>query len=109
MYKVHQGATLIPVELNTPQYSLQDPLNQQSVPSLSVSASRDQDGKLHVSLVNLDPNRPAEITTTFQGATIKTVAGEVLTAPAINTLNSFDSPNNVRPAAFNGYKLQESN
>jgi lysophospholipase L1-like esterase len=104
MYKAHQGATLIPVELNTPPYSM----DQQSVPSLSVSASRDEAGKLHLSIVNLDPNKSTEVTTTFTGASIKNVSGEVLTATAMNALNSFDNPNNIKPAAFSGYKLQDS-
>jgi alpha-L-arabinofuranosidase len=37
MFRVHQGATLIPIELNAPQYRM----GEASVPSLSVSASRD--------------------------------------------------------------------
>src|ERR1051325_4391850 len=36
MYKVHQGATLIPIDLNAPEYRL----DQAAVPSLSASASR---------------------------------------------------------------------
>ena len=88
MYKVHQGATMIPVDLNAPEYKLGDA----SVPSLNVSASRDGEGRLHLSIVNLDPTRAAEITATLSGATIKSVTGEVLTAPAINAMNTFDRP-----------------
>jgi alpha-N-arabinofuranosidase len=104
MYNVHQGATLIPVELSAPEYKS----GQASVPSLSVSASRDGEGRLHLSLVNLDPVRAAEVTTTVAGAAPKSVSGEVLTAAAMNALNTFDSPNAVKPARFDGYKLQGS-
>jgi alpha-N-arabinofuranosidase len=104
MYRVHQGATLIPVDLSTPEYKLGDA----SVPALNVSASRDSEGRLHLSIVNLDPNRQAEITTTLWGGAIKTVTGEILTAPTINSMNTFDSPNTVKPAPFNGYKLEGS-
>lgn len=104
MYKPHQGATLIPTELSAPEYKLE----QASVPSLSASASRDKEGKLHLSLVNLDPNRPAEITTTVAGSTVRSVTGEVLTAPAMNAMNTFDKPNNIKPTQFTGYKLQDS-
>ncbi|HJU52994.1 MAG TPA: alpha-N-arabinofuranosidase [Pyrinomonadaceae bacterium] len=104
MYRVHQGATLIPIELNAPEYKLE----KASVPSLSASASRDKEGKLHLSVVNLDPNRPAEITTTIAGQTVKSITGEVLTAPAMNTMNTFDQPNTIKPTPFNGYKLQDS-
>jgi alpha-N-arabinofuranosidase len=104
MYRVHQGATLIPVDLSAPEYRLGDA----SVPSLNASASRDGQGRLHVSVVNLDPNRAAEITTTVWGGVIKNVSGEVLTAAAVNAMNTFDRPNNVKPVPFNGYKLEGS-
>ncbi len=102
MYKVHQGATLIPVELSAPEYRM----DQASVPSLNASASRDKEGKLHLSIVNLDPNRPAEITTTVAGSTIRGVTGEVLTAPAMNGMNTFDNPNAIKPTRFVGYRIQ---
>jgi alpha-N-arabinofuranosidase len=102
MYRVHQGATLIPTELTAPEYKSEGA----SVPSLSASASRDAAGRLHVSIVNLDPNRPAEVTTTLAGSAVKSVTGEVLTAPAVNAMNTFESPNAVRPAPFGGHKLR---
>jgi alpha-N-arabinofuranosidase len=102
MFKVHQGATLIPVELTAPEYRL----GQASVPALQASASRDQTGKLHLSIVNLDPNRPAQVAAKFSGATVKNVTGRVLTAVAMNTVNTFAQPDAVRPVAFNGTELE---
>jgi alpha-N-arabinofuranosidase len=101
MYKVHQGATLIPVELNAPQYAM----GPASVPSLHASASRDASGRLHLSIVNLDPNRPAQLLTKVAGAAISKISGRVLTAPAINTINTFDKPNAVKPAAFTAFRI----
>ena len=63
---------------------------------------------MHLSLVNLDPNRAAEINANVWGAAIKTVTGEVLTAPAMNAMNTFERPNDVKPAPFNSYKLEGS-
>jgi alpha-N-arabinofuranosidase len=76
-----------------------------SVPSLSASASRDSEGRLHLSVVNLDPNRAMEITATLSGGALKSISGEVLTSPVMNAMNTFDRPNTVRPAPFTGYKL----
>ncbi|HKQ52007.1 MAG TPA: alpha-N-arabinofuranosidase [Pyrinomonadaceae bacterium] len=104
MYRVHQGATLIPVELTAPEYKS----GQAAVPSLSASASRDGEGRLHLSVVNLDPARPAEVTTTIAGSSVKSVDGEVLTAPAMNAMNTFDHPNTIKPTPFLGHKLQDS-
>jgi alpha-N-arabinofuranosidase len=104
MYRVHQDATLIPTELSAPEYKSE----QGSVPSLSASASRDKEGRLHLSIVNLDPNRPALVVARIAGAAVKSVTGEVLTAPAMNAMNTFDNANAVKPAQFDGYKLQDS-
>jgi alpha-N-arabinofuranosidase len=101
MYKIHQGATLIPVELMAPDYKL----GQDAVASLHASASRDKAGKLHLSIVNLDPNRAAQVSTKVSGASAKSVTGRVLTAPAMNTVNTFDKPDTVKPAAFTGIKV----
>jgi alpha-N-arabinofuranosidase len=104
MYKVHQGATRIPVELSAPKYTL----GESSIPMLSASASRDSAGRMHLSIVNLDPNRPAEVTATVAGAQPGNVTGQVLTAPAMNAMNTFDSPHAVEPAPFTGVKLTGS-
>lgn len=104
MYKVHQGANSIPVELSAPEYKF----DQASVPALSVSASRNANGRFQLSVVNLDPNRSAEISTTVAGATIKSVTGEILTASQMNAMNTFDNPNTIKPTSFQGYKLQGS-
>ncbi len=104
MYRVHQGATMIPIELNAPEYKL----NDASVPSLHASASRDAAGRLHLSIVNLDPNRSAETTVTITGGVVKSVTGEVLTATAMNAMNTFAAPNTVKAVAFSGHKLSGS-
>jgi alpha-N-arabinofuranosidase len=104
MYKVHQGATLFPIDLTAPEYRL----DQASVPSLSASASRDKEGKLHLSIVNLDPNRSAEIAARVTGSIIGNITGEVLTASTMNAMNRFDRPNAIQPAPFSGYRIQDA-
>jgi alpha-N-arabinofuranosidase len=101
MYRVHQGATLIPIDLAAPEYAL----GQVSVPSLNASASRDKEGKLHLSVVNLDPNHTAEITTNIEGLAASKITGEVLTASTMNAMNTFDNPNAVQPSPFSGFSV----
>ncbi len=102
MYKAHQGATLIPLDLTAPEYAL----DNASVPSLSASASRNSNGILHLSIVNLNPNRAAEIAMKVAGSAAKNVSGEMLTAATMNAMNTFDSPNAIQPAPFSGYKIR---
>jgi alpha-N-arabinofuranosidase len=102
MYRPHQGATLIPSEITAPEYTL----DGASVPSLSASASRDKDGKLHLSIVNLDPNRAAEITMKIIGSAAGKITGEVLTASTMNAMNTFDNPAAMKPAPFTAFRIQ---
>ena len=37
----------------------------------------------------------------------KSVTGRVLTAPAINSCNTFDAPNTVQPQALEGAKVED--
>jgi alpha-L-arabinofuranosidase len=103
MYTVHHDATLLPIELTCADYAL----GGDKIPGLSVSASRDQAGALHVSLCNLNPSRPAELTCDLRGAKPQSVSGRVLTADAIQAHNTFDKPESVKPMAFNDCKLTE--
>src|SRR5690606_3886824 len=86
MYRVHQGATLIPLVVQAPPYAA----GATPLPSVHASASRDAQGVLHVSLVNLDPSRSAELTLRLEGHAPKSVKGRVLTARAINAVNDFE-------------------
>lgn len=88
MYKVHQDAINLPVEISTPGYSY----HGDSIPALSVSASRDQRGLVHISIVNLDPHRPAKIDAAIKGFAAKTVTGRVLTAETMAAHNDFGKP-----------------
>jgi alpha-N-arabinofuranosidase len=102
MYKVHQNATLLPIELASPNYTFEG----KSIPAVSASASRDASGAVHLSLVNCEPNKPITVSCKLSGLTAKTVTGRVLTAPAMDSHNSFDTPAVVQPAAFNGATLK---
>jgi len=50
-----------------------------------------------LALTNVDPTRPAEISATLAGIAGKTVSGETLTAPKVDSVNTFDAPNAVTP------------
>lgn len=101
MYQGFQGATSFPVAVLAPDYVQGD----RRVPGVSVSAGKTRDGKLLVALVNVHPDRalPAEIR--LDGVKAKKVTGRILTAPALNSHNSFDQPDAVKPASFTGAKL----
>jgi alpha-L-arabinofuranosidase len=101
LYKVHQDATFLPVSLLTPDYKLGD----QTIPMIDATASRDASGKTHLSLVNVDPNVAVTVSCELRGLKPGSVSGRILTAPEMNSHNTFDAPNTVAPKPFTGASL----
>ncbi|HEY1792224.1 MAG TPA: alpha-L-arabinofuranosidase C-terminal domain-containing protein [Opitutaceae bacterium] len=98
MFKVHQGAVSIPVSLKTP--NLAD--TQYEIPEVSASASRGADGRIHLSLVNTNPDAAASVACTLDGAPLGPVSGTILTASSMTAHNTFDDPHAVEPRPFSG-------
>jgi alpha-N-arabinofuranosidase len=96
MYIPFQGATFLPTEIKTPEYTL----GSDTVPAVTVTAARDTGGKLQLGLVNLDPRREAVVTADVTGVQVKGASGRVLTAKAMDAHNTVDAPEAVKPAAF---------
>ena len=101
MYKVHQDATLLPLNIKSDAYTFED----QSVPAVSASASKDKEGRIHISLVNLDPNRGRTVQVDVRGQQVSSVSGRALTAPTMQAHNTFAQPNAVHPVDFQGARL----
>ena len=104
MYKVHQDATFLPMDLICDKEKVRD---NREVPVVSASASRDSQGKIHISLANVDPRQSENIHIDLQNVTIKSVNGRILTASSINDYNTFDSPEKVKPEVFKGAKVEK--
>jgi alpha-N-arabinofuranosidase len=102
MLKVHQGATSLPIELSTPDVSA----SPEKVPLVSASASRDSAGKVHLSLVNTDPDGSVTVTCTINGTTATAVSGRILTGPAMTSHNTFGAPHTVEPKPFEGARIE---
>ncbi len=105
MLNVHQGAKSLPISLTSPDYAV----GGEKIPAVSASASRNAAGKIHVSFTNADPNRPIAVECKLEGVSATAVSGRVLTAPAINSVNTFAAPDTVAPQAFDGATLAGGN
>jgi alpha-L-arabinofuranosidase len=103
MFKVHQGATIIPVDVSGPEYKFA----KDGIPALSVSASRDSSERMHASVVNLDPDHPIDVSARMIGFSPRNISGRILTAGAMNAHNTFDDPDVVRPESFSGFELTD--
>ena len=105
MYVPFQDATSIPVAFDAGTYQ-QGSIN---LPRLDALAAKDASGKLWLEITNLDPQKPAEIDAEIGGMTFKSATGQTLTAPSVNSVNTFSVPNIVVPkpisASFRGGRL----
>jgi alpha-N-arabinofuranosidase len=98
-FKMHvpfQGATALRSDIkDLPSYTF----GGESVPGVSVSAARGKDGKVWLSLVNLNPNAAADVEVDT-GGDVSGAKGQVLTAETMDAHNTFDRPDAVKPEDY---------
>ncbi len=93
MYTPFQDATFVPVTFNSSTYTHGDI----TLPRVDAIAAKGKDGKLWVEITNLDPNETVEVELNLVGTSAKAASGETLTAPKVDSINTFDAPNTVVP------------
>jgi alpha-N-arabinofuranosidase len=93
MYVPFQDAIFVPVAFNAGTYTN----GHISLPRVDAIAAKDASGKLWLEITNLDANQSIEIEATLAGSTRKTAVGETLTAPKVDSVNTFEAPNTVVP------------
>lgn len=104
MYGVHQDATHLPLDLDCEIVTVR---NGQQLPLVSATASRDKDGKVHISLSNVDLENEQEVTINLEVCDAGKAVGEILTSGSISDYNSFDNPDVVKTAPFGETKISK--
>jgi len=102
MYKPFKDATRLPLDISAPTYQY----GEYKVPSVHASAVRAKDGKVYVALANLDAKNSAKLSLKIAGMQARAASGQILTASAINAINTFDKPDTVKPQSFSGAKVK---
>ncbi|MFB5661296.1 alpha-N-arabinofuranosidase [Alteribacillus sp. HJP-4] len=103
MFKVHQNAVLLPTEVESKSYSM----DGDSIDQLNVSASQDDNGKVHISICNIHPTQSEEITCNIDGiSSFSSAGGRILTSENINDHNTFEMTDRVKPEEFNDMKVE---
>lgn len=100
MYKVHQEANLLKTNAISHDYVY----DTEGVPEINVSASQDKEGKIHATIVNLNPNNEVFTDVILNGFNAKRIKGEVLTSHLYSDYNSFEKPDKVVISQFNNFK-----
>jgi alpha-N-arabinofuranosidase len=105
MYVPFQDATFVPVTFNADTYTHGDI----TLPRVDAIAAKDAAGKLWLEITNVDPIQSVDIEVSPVGMTVSSAVGEILTAPKVDSVNTFDAPNTVVPkplsARIQGGKL----
>jgi alpha-N-arabinofuranosidase len=103
LYQPHLDATLLPNNLHSPVYSL----DGENMEAISVSCSADKNGKVSITLVNMDPNNEIKITCRTEGKEAKKVNCKFITSSKITDYNSFDAADVVSVKEISGAKISK--
>lgn len=109
MYQPHQDATYLPVTVTCESKQVKnerDRNNNRTLPMLSVTASKDAQGVVHVSLSNVDLQNKQEVSVDLNGMNVKEATGTILVSENITDYNSFEKPNVVALQEFKGCKVK---
>jgi alpha-N-arabinofuranosidase len=96
MYKVHQGALMIPFTMESEAYIL----NGDTIPSLNASASQKED-TVNITLCNLNPAKNLTVEIEIPGSKYTFAAGMIISAKSIYAFNDFGKPEEVSLQPFN--------
>ncbi|SDQ50841.1 alpha-N-arabinofuranosidase [Flagellimonas zhangzhouensis] len=103
MYNVHQDATLLPVSFDGPTYEFEG----ESLPAISASASKNKDGEVHVSLVNIDAHKSHTVNLSVEQFGAKNLTGTILSSKDLQDHNSFESPEMIAPKELKSIKVKK--
>jgi alpha-N-arabinofuranosidase len=104
MYNVHQDALMIPLVLTSNDYVF----GEKKIKAVSASASRDKNGIVHISLVNMDAMKAQDIQVDLGNIKTNSVEGRILQSQKIQDHNSFEDPEKIKPTTFNGANIKGS-
>ena len=112
MYKVHQEATHLPMDIVCDTMSVRRDYfgrgeGERQLPMMSATASRDKNGIIHISLANVSLKETSEVELNLNDLKVKNVTGTILTSKHIEDCNTFENPNLVKPEVFKGAKLNK--
>lgn len=105
MYNVHQDALMIPISVTSDDYKF----GGKKIQAISASASKDMNGTIHISLVNMDAGNEQEVNIDLGEYIAKSVTGRLLTSAKIQDHNTFEEPIKIKPAPFSNTVLKENN
>lgn len=93
LYRVHFEAQLLHTNSNISSYGH----NGEEIPSVSLTASKSDDGRINLTITNLDANNAQGVELDFRGIDDlgAVSSGKILTADNVSSVNTFEDPENI--------------
>ncbi|WP_339290671.1 alpha-N-arabinofuranosidase [Paenibacillus sp. FSL W8-0187] len=104
MYKLHQDAERLATNYSGVDYEM----DGEKIPQVSVTASKDQAGKIHVSLCNVSHTDQSDVTIQLRGLNgeVSKIVGQQLASDSLDAHNTFESPETLRPTTFHAFEQE---
>ena len=103
MYKVHQDATRINVELSeVPKIKVDDV----EIEAVSSTVSVNEEGDINITLTNISLDEEQQVEIALGNVNVVSSNGSVLTA-SMNAHNTFEAPDTVKINDFDGYSIND--
>ena len=116
MYTPFQESTFLPVDIESETIEVSkayfkdkadENTGSRTMPLLSASAAKCQDGSVVLSLINVSLDKQQTLDVKLEGFTGKTVKGNILTSKNVADYNDFEHPDRVSPVEFRDAKLKK--
>ncbi|REL38366.1 alpha-N-arabinofuranosidase [Rhodohalobacter sp. SW132] len=103
LYRIHHDTQLLHthmMEIN--EYSYED----ESIPVLSMTPSKNSDGQIGITITNKSPNTPQSVEIEIRGQQIGNLSeGRILAAEHFADINTFEDPDRLTIEEFTNYSL----
>lgn len=103
LYKPHKDALLLPHYLVSEQVSF----GKEKMDALHVSSSKSADGTVNISIANIHPDKKMHLEVDVRGMSPSAVTAEIVSAPSIDSYNSFEKKNVVKKSTFKDFSLKK--
>lgn len=104
MYNVHQDALMIPLDIISNQYVNGD----KKIQAVHASASKDKNGVVHISLVNIDARTEQPVKINLGNFSSGSLKSRILHSEKLQDYNSFEAPGKIKPEPFTGFSLNKN-
>jgi alpha-L-arabinofuranosidase len=102
LYRVHFDTKLLQTHSDVVNYEH----GNEEIPAIWFTASKSENGRINLTLSNLDPNNNQDVEIEFRGQNVENVrTGKILTADEVNAVNTYDNPDQVVLQDFNDHEL----